>query len=548
MSYQLPAPSAKGRPSRYELLLKIASGGTATVYVARRRDLARLVAVKRAHPHLLEDEAGRRALLEEARIASRMRHANVTSVHDVEETADDLFLVMDYIEGASLSELVEASRSKRWSLPAPAALRIALDVCAGLRAVHELVGDDGRPLGTVHRDISPQNVLVGLDGTSRLTDFGLARLAPSLESSRTTGVLQGKLAYVAPEVLEGARCDVQSEIFSLAVVIWESLAGRRLFRAATEAETLRRLLVDPAPRLSEVAPDVGRALDELLARALEKDPARRQSSVRVFAQSLEDAARDAGLIGTSSDVTDAVDVLVGDKLERRRALLSTTLAVADAAGDADPDHGETASMNDPSAVAVELASSDVMPATVTLGPVPFTPALLYGAHAQRPANESTTFADVPVITAVVPRPAHVVSDSAVPAQTSHAAPKTAPRWDVVLAALGGALFVLAVVFVWLALQSDDAAPIAAAVPSTPSVASANAPSLDVSAEPQAIPLSDLPTTISEPDTLGAAIDLNDLPSTTTDIDTPRRAPVAAPKPTAHEPETSPPPNPYKRKR
>ncbi len=544
MSYQLPAPSAKGRPSRYELLLKIASGGTATVYVARRRDLARLVAVKRAHPHLLEDEAGRRALLEEARIASRMRHANVTSVHDVEETADDLFLVMDYIEGASLSELVEASRSKRWPIPAAAAVRIALDVCAGLRAVHELVGDDGRPLGTVHRDISPQNVLVGLDGTSRLTDFGLARLAPSLEASRTTGVLQGKLAYVAPEVLEGARCDVKSEIFSLAVVIWESLAGRRLFRAATEAETLRRLLVDPAPRLSHVAPEVGPALDELLARALEKDPARRQSSVRVFAQSLEDAARDAGLIGTSSDVTDAVDVLVGDKLERRRTLLSTTLAVADAAGDADPEHGETASMNDPSTVAVELSSGDVMPATVTLGPVPFTPALLYGAHAAHPANEGSAASDPQVITAVVPRPPPpVVSDTTLP-RVEPAAPPSGLRWDVIVAALGGALFVLVVVFVWMLFQGDEGAPVvaASASPSAPPVAA-----VPSAAEPQAIPLSDLPTTISEPDTLGP-IDLNDLPSTTTDIDPSRRPPAAAPKPTAKDAETTPPPNPYKRKR
>ena len=314
------------RSSRYELLVKIGSGATATVYVARRSaatsgssQFSRLVAVKRAHPHLVDDAAARRTLLEEARMASGIHHANVAAVQDLEESEDDLLLVMDYVEGGSLAELLEADT--KTPLPPAVAVRIVLDVAAGLSAVHEWVGDDGSPLGLLHRDVSPQNVLVGIDGTTKLTDFGLARLVHGAESSRTTGQMQGKAAYVAPEYVDGAPYTVACEVFALGVVLWETVACRRLFRGANEADTLRRVMAAEAPPLSKVVPKVGTALDALLEKALAKSPDRRFPTVRAFLDALQAAARKNDLMAISSEVGSCVRDRIGPALEDRKSVV-----------------------------------------------------------------------------------------------------------------------------------------------------------------------------------------------------------------------------------
>jgi hypothetical protein len=295
------------------------------VYVARAVELDRLVAVKRAHPHLFEEPGSREALLSEARLAARIRHANVASVHDVEETDDELFLVMDYVEGTSLSELLETARLVDGPLAPRVALRILLDAAQGLAAVHDLVGDDGQPFGMVHRDVSPQNVLVGRDGTSRIADFGLARLSASRDASRTTGTLEGKLAYLAPELLEGRRYTPRSDLFALGVVAWEALSGRRLFRGENDADTLRRVMRTEIPSLAHAVPELGRSLDGILVRALANDPAARYPSVRTFAAELEARAVEAGLLGTSAEVAAALEQLLGDQLARRRAAVRSAL-------------------------------------------------------------------------------------------------------------------------------------------------------------------------------------------------------------------------------
>src|SRR5262245_28626151 len=172
----------------------------ASVYVGRRSGsvgFSRLVAIKRAHPHLLRAAGTREMLLREAGAASRIHHPNVVAVRDVEETGDELLLVMDYVEGASLAELLASDEDAQLELPSHIAVRILLDTCAGLSAVHTLRDDSGTPLGLVHRDVSPQNILVGIDGTSRLSDFGLAKVTAAT-MTRTTGILRGKLAYMPP--------------------------------------------------------------------------------------------------------------------------------------------------------------------------------------------------------------------------------------------------------------------------------------------------------------------------------------------------------------
>ena len=322
--------------SRYELLVKIATGGQATVYVGRvsgSEGFSRLVAIKRAHPYLREDPKARSMLIREARLASRIHHANVVPIVDVEESDDELLLVMDYIEGGALSELLERELSARTSLPHTIALRILLDACAGLCAVHDLAADDGRPLGLVHRDVSPQNILVGVDGTARMTDFGLAQVTEVSASASTT--VRGKLAYLAPEYIEGARFTQQCDVFSMGVVIWETLAGRRLFRGSNDANTIQRVLSEQAPLLSTVAPDLGALFDDVVARALEKTPQARCPSMDELSRLLATAADERLGRASHAEVSHYVrDALAAELAHRRTVIAATT----------DPERAITASI------------------------------------------------------------------------------------------------------------------------------------------------------------------------------------------------------------
>jgi eukaryotic-like serine/threonine-protein kinase len=299
--------------SRYELLVKIASGGMATVYVGRLSSVAgvsRLVAVKRAHAHLLEDGSFAKMLVAEARLASKIHHPNVVAVHNVEEIEGELLLVMDYVEGASLHEL---------AVPPDVAVRVVLDACAGLHAAHELADDDGRPLGIVHRDVSPHNILVGIDGIARLTDFGIAKSSGHTQSGgkTSTGALKGKVSYMAPEYVESGHLDARSDVFSLGVCAWEALTHRRLFRGASEVETLKLVLATHVPKDDGLP----RALSNVLARALARSPAQRHPSAAAFGEALEAAAREANLVATHAQVAAFVRKVAGDALATRRALI-----------------------------------------------------------------------------------------------------------------------------------------------------------------------------------------------------------------------------------
>lgn len=307
-------------PSRYELLFRLASGGTASVHVGMQRSIAgfrRLVAVKVAHAHLGASPAHRWAMVEEARLAAQIHHPNVIPVIDIDDADGRLLLIMDYIEGASLAELRDSGAAP---MPAKIAVRVALDACAGLHAAHQLTDAFGNPLGLVHRDVSPHNVIVGADGVARLTDFGIAKTT-FMHGTSGVGTLKGKLAYMAPEYISGCPADARSDVFGLAVVVWEMLADRRLFPGENGHETLCNVLYTEAPLLSSIVPSLGDALDQVLARALTKNPEERFRTAGEFAAALEAAARRADLIATASEVGAFVVDSMGDGLvERRRRL------------------------------------------------------------------------------------------------------------------------------------------------------------------------------------------------------------------------------------
>jgi eukaryotic-like serine/threonine-protein kinase len=340
--------------SRYELLEKLASGGMATVYLGRARGargFSRLVAIKRAHPHLIRDDAFARMLMREAKLAARIHHSNVVSVLDVVQAEGELFLVLDYVEGCSLAELVAHGRERGALLPAPVAIRIVLDACAGLQAAHEAKDATGRPTPIVHRDVSPQNIMVGADGVTKLTDFGIAKSLSFDTVVTGTGLLLGKLAYMAPEYVASRQLDERSDLFGVGVVLWEALAGRRLFGGSNPVETLERVQTLTPPPVSQSNSAIPRAVDRVIERALEKSPVDRYATPRQFARELELVARSAGLVAEHDTVGQHVRAVAGTMLQARSASLADALR-HDAPG------AQTASMPIPKPVISEDTESE----------------------------------------------------------------------------------------------------------------------------------------------------------------------------------------------
>ncbi len=306
--------------TKYETLAIIGQGGMATVALGRMHGAAgfsRLVAIKRAHVHLRDEAA---SIQHEAAIVARLHHPNIVRVLDVVEEGAELVLLLDYVEGGSLSDLVQrvADVGLEARTRTRAFVRILVDVAAGLDAAHRVIDDEGRKLGLVHRDVSPSNVLVGTDGIARLTDFGIAKALEAAHDRTATGRLKGKIAYMAPEYVESHRADAYSDQFSLGVVAWEALAGTRLFRGPTEIETLKRVAAARIPSLSEARPELA-PLEPVILRALARLPSDRHASAQDFGAALEAAARKAGLLATHAEVARLVETLLGDEIERRRA-------------------------------------------------------------------------------------------------------------------------------------------------------------------------------------------------------------------------------------
>jgi serine/threonine-protein kinase len=269
----------------------------ATVFLGRALGAAgfeRLVAIKCLHAHVAKDEDFVGMFMDEARLAARIRHPNVVPTLDLENGADGLFLVMEFVEGEGLLGLLRAVFKDRKRVPTQIALRIAIDVLAGLHAAHELTGSTGEPLRLVHRDVSPHNILVGIDGIARITDFGIARAEERLSVTRD-GQIKGKIAYMAPEQTSGVPVDRRADLWSLGVVLWECLAGRRLFFGQNDGEVLRNLLVHPIPKLKELVPDVPTEIDAVLTRALSRDPDDRYATAAHFSDALEEAGGSVGI-------------------------------------------------------------------------------------------------------------------------------------------------------------------------------------------------------------------------------------------------------------
>jgi serine/threonine-protein kinase len=303
---------------RYELIGEIASGGMATVFLARRDGAGgfqRLVAIKRLHPHLAHQEEFVEMFLDEARLAAAIHHPHVVPIL---ESENGHYVVMEFIEGDTLAGIEARALARGVMLPRAVAVRIVLDALSGLHAAHQLKDGEGRLLGLVHRDCTPQNILVGADGSSRITDFGVARAASRLAITRSQTV-KGKVAYLSPEQATAGELDRRSDIFTMGIVLWEALAGRPLFLADNDGTTISRLLSAPIPSVRLHAPDVSPELDEVCTRALQRHASRRFPTAAAMAEALEAAARSSlGGAGSPGEVARCVEMLIGADLTAQR--------------------------------------------------------------------------------------------------------------------------------------------------------------------------------------------------------------------------------------
>jgi serine/threonine-protein kinase len=305
---------------RYLVHDEIASGGMATVHLGKicgPFGFTSTVAIKRLHAGLAKDPEFVAMFLDEARLASRVRHPNVVPVLDVFAEEGELSLVMEYVDGESLARLCSRSRQTGVAIPVPIAVAITTSILSGLHAAHDARDEHGALLGLVHRDVSPQNVIVGSDGVVRLIDFGIAKAAGRRNASRK-GQLKGKIAYIAPEQLQGGSVTRRTDVYGAAVLLWELVAGERLFDGETEGIIFGRVLDDEVPPPSSLRGDLPAGLDAVTLRGLDRDAERRFASAREMARELEAVVRPA----TAEEIGEWVQTLAGTALAERREMLA----------------------------------------------------------------------------------------------------------------------------------------------------------------------------------------------------------------------------------
>jgi serine/threonine protein kinase len=317
---------------RYLLHRQIARGGMATIHLARVLGdvgFSRIVAAKRLRPELAEDREFVAMFLDEARIASKVHHRNVVPVLDVGTSDGEVVLVQEYVHGAPLSYLLRATHEAGAHVPLPVAVSVACQVLAGLHAAHETVDELGTHLHIIHRDVSPQNVMIATDGSARLLDFGVAKAAASAHITRK-GTFKGKLAYAAPEHIRG-HATRQSDVFSLAVVLWELVVGERLHHGGhDDASLIQEILTQPAPLVTEMLADrrdqTGayrwrqlEVLAPIIAKGLAIDSRRRWNT----AAEMEEALTASMLPASSSDVVAWLRAVAGELIAERDRLIAT---------------------------------------------------------------------------------------------------------------------------------------------------------------------------------------------------------------------------------
>ncbi|AKV02347.1 serine/threonine protein kinase [Labilithrix luteola] len=369
------APRTVGR---YVLYGELAAGGMATVHFGRLSGpvgFSRTVAIKRLHPQFAKDPEFVTMFLDEARLCGRIRHPNVVPTLDVVATAGEIFIVMEYVSGEALSKLLKTAWQKGIQIPPRVAATILSSVLHGLHAAHQTKDEHGRELGIVHRDVSPQNILVGADGVARVLDFGVAKAAGRTQTTRD-GQVKGKIAYMPPEQLSGGQVTRQSDIYAASVVLWEAVAGRRLFDGETEAIVLVRAIEGKVDPPSTYRPELTPEADRVILKGLAREPADRFATAREMAMAIEQTIG----LASPSEVGEWVELVAADELGRRAARIAEIESASV--------NGHFATMGSPpmgsrgSAVPGEPPHSQVSSISVSRAAISISPPAKYSRNAK----------------------------------------------------------------------------------------------------------------------------------------------------------------------
>jgi serine/threonine-protein kinase len=318
------------RLGRYDLLIPVAYGGMARVWAARQhgqRGFQKTVAIKTILPHLAHNPEFERMFLDEARIAAGVHHPNVTEIYELGEEGHVLYLAMEWVNGDSLVHVLKGIVSKQAQpIDVRIASRILADACAGLHAAHELTDDDGKLLNVVHRDVSPHNILVSLEGTVKMTDFGVAKAYGQTHQATMAGQLKGKVSYMAPEQIGGTTFDRRADIFAMGCVLYEATTGVLPFRGGNDPQTMQAVLKGtyepPSKIITGYPPDLAAIID----RALAPEPRNRFATAERMRVALEEWLAKSGQVVTATQVGSLVRQRLGPELDKRRDRVRAAIA------------------------------------------------------------------------------------------------------------------------------------------------------------------------------------------------------------------------------
>jgi serine/threonine protein kinase len=352
-------------PKKLGRFVLMATGGMAEIYLSRQKGIEgfeKLLVVKRILPHLAMEKRFVDMFLDEARLAARLNHPNIVQIYDLGKHGSDYFIAMEYLEGESLGYLIAEANKTRYTLPPELAAGIVLEVCKALEYAHNLRDVTGKPLKIVHRDVSPHNIIVLFTGGVKLVDFGIAKATSQVHHTRP-GTLKGKLSYISPEQCLGGSTDARTDIFSLGVIFWELLAGRRLYKYAAEGAIIRAILDRPVPGIKQTKPGVPEELEAVAMRALKKDPADRFQSAKEMGDTIQAYLRKVGAAAGTQEIGAFVNVVLAKRAEEKEKLLHRirTKGVENVSLDAlKPDTGESFPSKEPSsAPPAEVKLEDV---------------------------------------------------------------------------------------------------------------------------------------------------------------------------------------------
>ncbi|MGA9521175.1 MAG: serine/threonine-protein kinase, partial [Myxococcaceae bacterium] len=317
---------------RFQLLKKLATGGMAEVWLARHSGIEgfqRLLVLKRILPHLADDPEFVQMFLNEAKIAARFNHPNIAQIYDLGEANGTYFIAMEFVHGEDLGRVMRKAWNAGQWVAQPLAIRIVASACEGLYYAHSKADDKGQPLKVVHRDVSPQNILISFDGSVKLVDFGIAKAADA-QSMTKSGAIKGKFAYMSPEQAGGRVVDQRSDIFSIGLVLYELLTGVRPLKRDTELATLQAALeckIEPPSKVADVPPELDAVVMGALARAADD----RYRDARTFQMALEEFLVSHRWVATSVQVSELMSTLFHERLEEE-ATLGYPAPVSDESG------------------------------------------------------------------------------------------------------------------------------------------------------------------------------------------------------------------------